>query len=113
MQIPVDPTVILFVITLINSVAAFLLWLRKPGQDASTEIAAFKSAAAEVAGGFKGRLDVLEERVAHMPTDEELAHLKGEMHGLSAQLSGMSEQMLPVRQALDRIQHYLLTERHK
>lgn len=109
----IDPTLVLFLITVVNSLANVLLWLRKPGQDATAEIAKFKTSAAEADGVLKGRLDVLEERVSHMPTSEELANLKGEMHGLSAQLTSLNNQMLPLRQSLDRVETFLLNERLK
>jgi predicted nucleic acid-binding Zn-ribbon protein len=110
---PIDQSWVLFLITVGNSVASLLLWLRKPGQDASAEITRFKAASAEADGVLKGRLDVLEERVSHMPTSKELDNLKTEMHGLSNQLAGLIQQMKPLRQSLDRVENYLLTERKK
>jgi uncharacterized coiled-coil protein SlyX len=103
---PIDQSWVLFLITVGNSVASLLLWLRKPGQDASAEITRFKAASAEADGVLKGRLDVLEERVSHMPTSKELDNL-------SNQLAGLIQQMKPLRQSLDRVENYLLTERKK
>lgn len=103
----IDPTVVLFIITVINSVASFLLWLRKPGQDATAAIATFRTAVAETDGVLKGRLDVLEERVRHMPTSDELSQLEGQLGAIKAEMGGMKDLVQSTRSGVNRIEEFL------
>jgi hypothetical protein len=108
----VDPSLVLFVLTLGNTLAAVLLWLRKPGQDASAEIVKFKTSVAETDGVLKGRLDVLEERVKHMPTSDELREVEGQLGAMRAQIGGVVDTVQSTRSAVIRIEEFLRNSKH-
>lgn len=110
---PIDPALVLFLITLTNSVAAFLLWMRKPGQDASAEIDRFKASSAAANGALSGRMDVLEERVKHMPTSDELRELEGQLVGIKAEMGSLKDAVTATRSGVARIENWLMHERTK
>lgn len=110
-SLSVDPTLVLFAITVINSIANFLLWLRKPGQDAGAAIAAFRTAVAETDGVLKGRLDVLEERVKHMPTSDELREVEGQLGAIKAEMGGIRDTVQSTRAGVVRIEEFLRNEK--
>lgn len=97
-----------FWLGLINTVAVLFLWLRRPGEDASKAVEAFRQAHTEAMGVIKGRVDVLEERVRHVPTSEELAQLEGEVRSLSSSIAGVMQQVAEVRSSTRRIEDFLL-----
>jgi hypothetical protein len=86
-----------FWLDLVQCLCLALLWLRQPGKDAKESVAA-----------IKGRVDVLEERMEHMPTKEKLAELDGKVQGMKATLESVKEGQAALRVTLDRIEQYLL-----
>lgn len=102
-----------FWLSLAQSVAIVLLWLRRPGEDASRELAGFRAAQVESASAMRGRLDVVEERLRHMPTSEEVRELEGKLSAIKAELGGLKESVSATRNGVSRIEQFLLTERHK
>jgi hypothetical protein len=81
----------------ITLLLAGVVWLRKPGEEAS--LAVSKLAA---------RLDVFEERVKHMPTDEELAQLRGDVSTIKAEVKGVSDLLVRVEHQNTLIHQHLL-----
>lgn len=80
-----------------NAVGLVVLWLRKPGEDAGQK--------AEAVGS---RVNLLEERLKHMPTSDELTELEGTVKEVKATLEAMKEQQELARRTLARIEDYLL-----
>jgi hypothetical protein len=115
-----DPRFWLEVIVLIVTVAnSFTIWLRQPGKDAKASVTALerkieleRRAKAETEERERQevllKLQHLEDRVAHMPTDEELATLHGEVHSIKAQLEGQRELLKRVEHQTTLIHEHLL-----
>lgn len=57
------------------------------------------------------RLTTLEERVRHMPTDEEIAHLASEVASLKAQVNGMAALLSRVEHQTHLIHEHLLRQK--
>jgi phage shock protein A len=77
---------------------AFVQWLRKPGEDAGKAIKAHAQAVDEQLNGLRGRLQHVEDRLQHMPTDDELATLRGDVQRVETQVEGLG-------QLLTRMEH--------
>jgi hypothetical protein len=99
-----------FWLSLVQSVAIVLLWLRQPGEDAGRDIEKFRVQQVETSNLIKGRVDVLEERVRHMPTTDEVRELEGQMHGIKAELGVLKDAVAATRGGVSRIEHFLLSE---
>lgn len=91
----VKPSVVMDLVQTIGLVA---LWLRKPGETASEQVSV-----------LTGRVDVLEERIKHMPSSSELAELEGTVKAIQASLQGIQESQASVKAAVARIEQYLLS----
>lgn len=87
----------------------FKAWAAKPGEDAARAAMA-ASVAADL---IKGRMDVLEERIKHMPNSQELTELEGTVRAIKSTLDGMAETMAGLRATMALVQQFLLTERNK
>jgi hypothetical protein len=96
-----------FVLDLAQCIVLIVLWLRKPGQDAGDKAAAALLAAQAVAS----RLDVIDERLRHMPSETKLAELEGDFKAMSATLEAMQESQDTVRGTVQRIEQFLLNSR--
>lgn len=84
----------------LQSVVLVILWLRRPGQDA------LKSAES-----LERRLALVEERMTHLPTDEEVTGLRLAVRGIEAQNVGQTQQLTALQSAVARIENYLLTKK--
>jgi outer membrane murein-binding lipoprotein Lpp len=93
-----------FLLDLVQVVAIVALWLRKPGEDAGAKA----DAVARLVKDIAGRVDVLEERMKHMPSSTELADLEGTVKAINAKLDGMHHNQEAVGRTLSRIEDYLL-----
>lgn len=82
---------------LAQSAALVILWLRKPGQDAMSAVAAL---------GL--RMAVVEERLSHMPTDDELSKLGGTVLAIERETEAQSARLNSIGAQLNRIETYLL-----
>jgi ElaB/YqjD/DUF883 family membrane-anchored ribosome-binding protein len=102
-----EPSVILFLLTIANVVANIALWLRKPGEDAGQAVNGLRTEVRETIAGVKGRVDVMEERVRHMPTSEELRELEGQLSGIRERLTGLDDTAKNTRAAVQRIEDFL------
>lgn len=89
-----------FFLDVAQTVAVVALWLRKPGQDAAQSVAT-----------LKGRVDVLEERINHMPNSDELSALEGDVKSIKALLLGQAESQVTMRKSVSRIEDYLLNHK--
>lgn len=100
-----------FWLQVVQVLAIVALWLRKPGQDAAEQLVQFKANVAEADGVLKGRLDVLEERVRHMPTTEELREVEGQLGAIKAEMGGLKDAVQSTRNGVIRIEEFLRTTR--
>jgi hypothetical protein len=85
------------------------LWLRQPGRDAQAATAALAAEVKADAQAIRLKIQALEDHVAHMPTDEELATLRGDVHSIKAQLEGQRELLKRVEHQTTLIHEHLLS----
>lgn len=82
----------------VEMLAIAALWLRKPGESASEAVAT-----------LSGRVDVLQERISHMPDTGEHEELKGTVKAVQASLAAIQETQASTRAAVARVEQYLLS----
>lgn len=101
-----------FVLDVIQSavlaILALVAWMRKPGEEAGKALKQHAQLVDEQLGGLRGRLQHVEDRLQHMPTDEELATLRGDVHAIKAQLEGQRELLKRVEHQTTLIHEHLL-----
>jgi hypothetical protein len=101
-----------FIQCVVLAILALVQWLRKPGHDAAAAVSLLRDHTDQQHTELRQHVDtmhatthrdiaVLSERIAHMPTDEELAQLNGAVHALAETQKVMAAQ-------LNRIENYLL-----
>lgn len=93
---------------LIVLATAATAWLRKPGEKAATAVADLSQRIDRERTEIVARIGAVEERIAHMPTDEELATLRGDVHSIKAQLEGQRELLHRVERQTALIHEHLL-----
>lgn len=91
-------------------VLAALSWLREPGQQATAAVKRLAQEHDAERQEIKLRLQQLEERISHMPTDEELAELKGDVSAIKARLEGFSDLLRRVEHQGNLIHEHLLRQ---
>ena len=89
-----------FLLDLAQTLVIVILWLRKPGADAAAAVTSMRE-----------RLGLVEERIKHMPTSEELAELEGSVRTINERTAGMNEAMNAMRGQLSRIDDFLRANR--
>lgn len=72
------------------------LWLRKPGESAGEAVTL-----------LRGRVDVMEERMKHMPTTTELAELLTQLAAIRERLNGFADMAENTRKLVHRIEDFL------
>lgn len=92
------------VLDMLQCLVLVVLWLRKPGQDAGQKAQQALTNAAEL----EGRLNVIEERMKHMPSDGELADLAGTVKAIEATLESLQQGQETMRKSTSRIEDFLL-----
>lgn len=75
----------------------------------SVEMREFIKVAAESNEAQNMRLTKLEEKVTHMPTDEEIAHLTGEIGTVKAQVNSVAALLARVEHQTQLIHEHLLS----
>lgn len=96
------------IIVLWNCGLTAVIWLRKPGQDATRAV---QSLRADVDGKFEGQNKTIAEiqaHMAHMPSNEDLAELAGTVREVAERTAGLTRNMDTVRLSLNRIEDFLL-----
>lgn len=96
---------------LVTGLIAATVWLRKPGEDAGEAVSLLRKELSKQLSGLIHRLIVVEERIKHSPSSEELAELEGTVKTISAQLLSQSESNAVMRAQLTRIESYLLNRK--
>lgn len=98
-----------------------VVWLRKPGEQAQAavealsdrldkELGEIKSDAVKAQAQLSGRLQAVEGRMDHIPTDDELATLRGDVQEVKAVVEGQRELLRRVERQQTLILEQLLTQ---
>ncbi len=103
--------VLVIVHTLAIIAIAVVIWLRKPGEDASAAVVALRSEVLGLHGAMNLRQATMEERLRHMPNSEELAELEGTVKTIAAQNANQSERLSVMGNQLNRIENFLLNHK--
>ncbi len=93
---------------LVLGVLAFVTFMRKPGQDAAEAVKKLEAQMTNEVLAIAARLDVVEERMTHMPRNEDVARLTGEIQTLQVRVEGVQSGMEGMGHQLNRIENYLL-----
>lgn len=93
---------------LVAGVLATLLWLRRPGQTAQTELRKLSSDIKSSHAALAQRVSMLEHQVAAAPTRVEIARLEGDVKLIQAQMEGQNEQLLAIQRSVTRVEDFLL-----
>lgn len=72
------------------------------------QLSDFMSTQQKLSSTTNERLTRLEERISHMPTNDELSDLEGKVEGLRASVEGMSELLKRVEHQTNIIHEHLL-----
>ena len=102
---------VIVVNTIGMAVISLVVWLRKPGEDASKAVHALRADLTEQHNGLNVRLGKLEERIEHMPSSTELAELEGSVKEIKAQNNAQSERLNSISASVARIENFLLSNR--
>lgn len=90
-----------------NFLLTVAIWLRKPGEDASEAVASLEKKHAEALAAVNTELATFRERMQHMPTDDELSELRGDLQAIAAQLG-----VLPnMQRDINRITDFLMNNK--
>lgn len=87
------------------------LWLMTRSRASKEELAQRDKLHAELAGTVQDlhtRTSVLEEVVKHIPSQEDMTRLSGEVQALKGSMDGMAKAIGSLATAVDRIQDFLL-----
>lgn len=84
-----------------------VVWLRKPGEDASVAVERLGGDLKRTISLHAERLAEIETHLEHMPNSEELAKLEGTVLQINARSEAQSEALRGLQQALWRIETYL------
>ncbi|MBI5334728.1 MAG: DUF2730 family protein [Burkholderiales bacterium] len=93
---------------LIALAAVVAVWMRRPGEDAAKAVSQLEEEVTRTQHAMATRLTQIEERIAHMPTDDELERLIGTVKAIEARLTGLDSGQNTMRHQLNRIEDYLL-----
>lgn len=85
-----------------------VLWLRKPGEDSGEAVKRESAARTVQMAELSTRVSRIEEKLMHMPTNEELARLDGSLRESNARTEAMQSQLAGVSNQLALIQRYLM-----
>lgn len=98
--------VLVLILTTINT---GVVWLRKPGEEAKAQINLLSDRVDDDLKGLSIRLQSVEERMKHIPTDEELAQLAGDVQTVKAVVEGQASLLRRVEHQQTLILEQLLS----
>ena len=104
-------TWMLVILGLWSAGLSIVVWLRKPGEDASHAVKELRDELSSELGQAKDRLTAIETEIQHMPTSEELAQLEGTVKQINERTAAQSEQMKALAAAVSRIETFLLNNK--
>jgi hypothetical protein len=85
-------------VIVLSGINTAVVWLRRPGEEAKRSLQTLGERIDDELGELATRLQVVEQRMQHMPTDEELATLRGDVQQVMAIVNGQ-------RDLLKRVEH--------
>lgn len=85
----------------------WMLWMRKPGEDAKTEIVEMAHELRNLCTLLSDRVSRLEENAKHTPTNRDLERLSGELREVNARCESVVTNQQRQGNQLDRIESYL------
>lgn len=88
-----------------------VVYLRKPGLDAKADVNTIREKLDSHIAETKTELAIIEERIKHLPTREQLAQVVGRLENIGVQNTALHESLGTLRAATGRIESYLLNER--
>ena len=89
-----------FWVDVVQMLAILALWLRRPGEDAGVRIT-----------HIEAEIRVINERLQHLPTDDELTQLGGSVRALVSDMEGMRSILTITRESVKRIEDFLLNQK--
>jgi predicted nucleic acid-binding Zn-ribbon protein len=96
---------------LATGIMAFVMWMRKPGEDAGKSIDAFKSEVSTMMNAQSERISRIEETLKHIPTDDELQVLNGSLREANARIEAVSHGQQRLLNQMDLIQRFLMEKK--
>lgn len=96
-------------VIILSGINTAVVWLRRPGEEAKKSIEALDERLDNEMGDLATRLQVVEQRMQHMPTDEELATLRGDVQAVKAVVEGQRDLLKRVEHQQTLILEQLLT----
>lgn len=84
-------------LSILNTLAVIVVWLRKPGEDAGKALVEVRS-----------RLDVIDEKLRHVPTENELGQVETDVAAIRAVVDSLVEAIKRTDGSTRRIEDYLL-----
>lgn len=88
--------------------AVIYTWIATSDKDNSQHIKAVEEAMTRKIVEHSSRLDRVETSLEHIPTQQELAELQGDMKSVKTAQDAIREDFRTVRQSLNRIEDFLL-----
>ncbi len=92
--------------------AMFVAWRANQWRNSDEVRDGFKSAAARTAS-LEGRVAVVETRLEHMPTAEQVNGIKSALSRLEGEMDGVQATMTKVEMSVNRIESWLIEGRGK
>lgn len=81
---------------ILQTAVIFMLWLRKPGEDAKQDLEKLRA-----------DLKVFEERIKHMPTINELTALEGKVNAIARGVEHLEGSIKSTNSGVQRIEDFL------
>jgi hypothetical protein len=85
-------------VLVVSGINTAVVWLRRPGEEAKRSINSLGERIDFELVHLSTRVQLVEQRMQHMPTDEELATLRGDVQQVMAVVNGQ-------RDLLKRVEH--------
>lgn len=100
-----------FMVTTLVSIGAIIYtWIATKDKDNSQHIKAVEEALGKSIATHSSRLDKIETALMHIPTQDELAELQGDMKAVKEAQQSMRTEIETMRKSVDRILDYLLNK---
>jgi Sec-independent protein translocase protein TatA len=96
---------------LLTLVMAFVMWMRKPGEDAGKSIESFKGEVSTMMNSQSERISRIEEQLKHIPTNDELQRLDGSLREANARIEAVGHNQQRLLNQMDLIQRFLMEKK--
>lgn len=91
--------------------AAIYTWIATQDKDNSQHIKAVETALGNVLAEHASRLDKVETALLHLPTQNELSELQGDMKAVKEAQQGVRSELAGVKSSVDRMFEFLLNNK--